>query len=209
MFIVGELVHNQLGCPLQSDNMEFNTASDTFSQIVISESAASCWAENLASSKIGKLTINSNTISKMTGNNIQFYTESIYEHLPLFAQKLGNNTKMAVTVQLKDISILFGQFDSDVIVEYTLATQWSSDNKNVLSEVMYDELKIMTSFDLSTNNDILFFKLNTIKLQQSNINKDYPLRDKMNITYNEYKRYLKSINFALIALRNWLNRELL
>ena len=84
MYIVGELVHDKAGCELVSDYMSFTNAADIFSEIVISESAATCWMENISASKIGILDITSTTISELFDREIAFNSTSISDHLPIF-----------------------------------------------------------------------------------------------------------------------------
>ncbi len=68
--------------------MTFNTASDTFSQKVVSESAATCWAENLAASKISKINLDAKSISELFGREIQFNSISLSQYLSLFKEKM-------------------------------------------------------------------------------------------------------------------------
>ena len=46
----------------------------------------------------------------------------------------------------KDISILFGQFDSDIIIDYTLIVKLSNNNNK--QEIYYDEFKMYTKANI-------------------------------------------------------------
>ena len=56
------------------------------SQMVISEAAATCFAEQLSYSRVGTLTLNEQSINEMfnTTDVIKMDTTSIAHHLPLF-----------------------------------------------------------------------------------------------------------------------------
>jgi hypothetical protein len=51
-FFVGEVLHNKHTCQIEADKMDFMN-TQTFSQLVISESAATCIANSWAHSLIG------------------------------------------------------------------------------------------------------------------------------------------------------------
>merc|ERR1712025_1109600 len=60
-FIHAEALYGGKGCDIEADNLEFSVAGSTMSQIVVSESAATCWANKIAESHIGKIILNSKT----------------------------------------------------------------------------------------------------------------------------------------------------
>ena len=57
-FISGEMIYGGNNCTLEADNLEFSVTGSTMSQIVVSESAASCIANNVARSRLGHVMLN-------------------------------------------------------------------------------------------------------------------------------------------------------
>jgi hypothetical protein len=89
------------------------------------------------------------------------------------------------------ISITFGQFDCDIIIDYTLEFaifEDTVDNK----ELIYDEIRIITSADIVTLNDVA-----TVKVLENKLNRDnafsgskLPVRNKMKMTPKEYREFI-------------------
>ena len=46
-------------------------------------------------------------------------TSSISDHIPLFAQELGEELPLKINIFFKDISVMLGKFGVDAIVDYT------------------------------------------------------------------------------------------
>ena len=136
--------------------------SDTFSQIVITESAFSCMINSFSQSPIGQIHLNTHTMNKLFGtNDISFNSTHIASQIPLFEEKLGANKTLSLDLHMKDVKVLLGQFDTDMIFEYTLCMSWF-DSKHL--ELMYDELKMISSMDMTAENDVMFIKLLNHKL---------------------------------------------
>ena len=57
---------------------------------MVSETIASCWANQFAKSRIGTIYLNTNKVNKFRGyNGSVFDTSNFGDHIPLFKQKLG------------------------------------------------------------------------------------------------------------------------
>lgn len=108
-FLSGELLYKGEECSLEPDNLDFIGASNSSapSQVVISESAASCFANQIAKSKIGKITLDKEKVNKFwgTGNALSFNTSSLSPHLPLFEKKLGANKPLKVDLNFRDFKV--------------------------------------------------------------------------------------------------------
>ena len=77
-------MHSNHECILEADNMDFMN-SNTFSQLVISQSAASCIANSMAKSKIGKTFLDKERINKaFKTTNLEFDSSSMQKFLPIF-----------------------------------------------------------------------------------------------------------------------------
>merc|ERR1711907_596999 len=108
-FISGEMIYGGNNCTLEADNLEFSVAGSTMSQIVISESAASCIANNVARSHLGHITLNQQTVKELWGEpDLEFTTTTLGKHFPILEQKLGKDRKLSGYVTFKDINVIFG-----------------------------------------------------------------------------------------------------
>lgn len=76
---------------------------------------------------------------------------------------------MYAFVQFKDIEVLFGSYDTDVIVSYTACFGLMAEKKEKemdehpmhpffggWSEVIYDEIKMVTSANVESKNDMVY-----------------------------------------------------
>ena len=117
-FFLGELMHNNHTCTIEPDHMDFIN-SNTFSQLVVSESAATCIANSMAASRIGRTYFDKDRINKaFKTKNVEFDTTSLQQYLPIFAKKVGPKVPLKFEFDMKDVKVLFGQYDSNIILEY-------------------------------------------------------------------------------------------
>jgi len=141
-------------------------------------------------------------------NTVDLSSTGIADHIPLFEQKLGADVPLKLTVHLKDIKVTFGQFDTDVIFEYTICQSWKP---NLLGshEVFYDENKAITSFDMKTDNDIFYINLLNHKLDiDPKLGpKSKPVRERMDMTANEYREFMATLGFTMEYMKKWLNEN--
>lgn len=165
-YYLGELMYKKQGCTIEPDFMNFSN-EEAFSQWVISESAATCMANSLARSNIGHVHLNKEKLTKLFNKpdlDVEFNSSSIAKHIPMFQEKIGSNQPLKLELSFKDVSIKFGQFDTDVVMEYTMGLDFALDQKD--SESLFkDELKMITSFNMQTVDDkmminVLMHKMN-------------------------------------------------
>ena len=123
--------------------------------------------------------------------------------MPLFQDKLGEDVPLNMYLHMKNPKVLLGQYDTDLIIEYTLAMQWYNHNK----EIMYDELPIITSMDMKMKDDVMFIKLLNHKLDVDGRKgqKSQPIRNNMDMSENEYREFLSTYGFTLNYIKKWLN----
>jgi hypothetical protein len=181
--------------------------SQTFSQLVVTESAATCWMNKLAQSHIGNLKFNSQTVSALWGiPDMKFNTTEIGTHLPIFKEKLGANKTLYSEVNFKDVNVMFGKYDSDVVFEYTFGFSMRQDFDGA-PELMYDELKMITSMNVRAEDDIVFIDILKNKLDIDNKygQKEAPMRNGMNLTPNEYREFVSTFGFFQNYLKKWFN----
>ena len=96
-FMAGDLFYNGKGCQLTADFLSFDEG-DVDSQIVVSESAATCWANQIAKSNIGHVTFDQDRINAFWGSDgsLGFNTTSEAVHFPILEEKLGPNMPLLV-----------------------------------------------------------------------------------------------------------------
>lgn len=125
----GDHGYESTACTLDPDFMSFMN-SETFSQIAITESAFTCMINSITQSPIGKLSLNAFTLNQLFGTeNIKFNSSSIAPQIPLFEEKLGENVTLGLNMHMKDVKVLLGQYDTDMIFEYTICVSWFGEGK--------------------------------------------------------------------------------
>jgi len=182
-YFLGELTYQGRGCPLEADYFDFMDDQE-FSQLVMSESAATCALSNIAQSNIGKLDFNEARLNQFFGvDNIKFDSSAFAKHIPIFKEKLGPGKPLRSKISFKNVNVLFGQYDSDIIIDYTTCLSFYLDGLGS-NELIYDEIKMVTSLNMKAENDVLFIDLLSNKL---NINSKFgqkvsPMRNSMKLT---------------------------
>ena len=139
-------------------------------------------------------------------HNLKFTTTSMKKHLPIFEERLGKNRPLKWEIDFKDAKVLFGQFDSDMILEYTMAVSFSLDQKDGL-ELFYDELNMVTSLNLEAENDLLQIEIQNHKLVNDNKfgAKTAPKRNAMKMTQNEYREFMSEFQIWMNYVKDWMN----
>ena len=86
------------------------------------------------------------------------------------------------------ISVTFGQFDCDLILDYTLEFAIFEDSASN-KELIYDEIRIITSADLTTLNDVAYITVLENKLNRDNTlsGSKLPVRNQMKMSSKEYR----------------------
>lgn len=216
MWIMGEVMWNGYGCALEHD--EFRWMDDpTFSQIVISQSAATCAITNIAFSPIGHLHFDEAKLNQFFAidttsypdRGIKFDTTNFAVHIPLFKEKVGPGKPLTMDIYLRDIKILFGEFDSDVQMEYKMHISFALDLPNS-KELLYDEIKMVTNANVTSNNDILFISIleHRIHMDPKEKTRSLPIRNSMEMTTNEYREFLATFGFTNNYMKKYLNRQI-
>lgn len=95
---------------------------------------------------------------------MNFTTTSLGKHFPILEKKLGRNKPLIGHVQFKDINVIFGSYDTDVIASYTVCFSLSQVMGSQAREIIYDELKMVTSAKVHAENDQLYINLLKNKL---------------------------------------------
>jgi hypothetical protein len=191
-FFLGELIHNNHTCTIEPDFMDFMN-SNTFSQLVISESAATCIANSMANSRIGNVFFDKARINKaFKTKNLEFDTTSMQHFLPMFTKKLGPNVPLLFDFDMKDVKVMFGQFDSNIVLEYKLNYRFFGNEFMKKTLLVYDQLRMITSLNVESDDDILFPTVLNHKIVHNEKfgPKDLPYKNGLNMSKNDYKEFL-------------------
>ena len=108
---------------------------------------------------------------------------------------------------MRDVSTIFS--NQGIELSYTLCMRWFNKTGEVLHEIMYDEVQMITALDMDTENDIMYIDLLTHKLDLSSKygQKSKPERNHMQLTENEYREFLSTLSLTLDWMKVWLNEN--
>ena len=129
-------------------------------------------------------------------NNLNFTSTSLNQHLPIFEQKIGKNVPLKARIILKDLNVIFGKFDSDIIVEYSASyAVWEEISKKML---ILDEIPMITSMNMKMDDDVVYLDvLKHMIVTDSKYGgiKNAPTMNGMNLTNVEYREFVSSVSF--------------
>lgn len=144
--------------------------ASTNSQIVVSENMASCTLDNFAKSPIGFMEFTSHSMDhmfKMFKNLPKFVlsTETVGKYLGIIKKHAPRNKEMKVMLNFKDIEVKFGEYDTDIILSYTTCVKFllADDDK----ELMYDEIRMITSGSVRNDENTLYAKVLSHKIDNN------------------------------------------
>ena len=116
--------------------------------------------------------------------------------MPIFEQKIGKNVPLKARIILKDLNVIFGKFDSDIIVEYSASyAVWEEISQKML---ILNEIPMITSMNMKMDDDVVY--LNVLKhmiVTDSKYGgiKNAPTMNGMNLTNVEYREFVSSVSF--------------
>ena len=209
MFIYGAVSYNGFKCEPFKNDAPFLIDVHDHSQVVVTQEAASCMANQWANSQIGKVFLNTQTFNELFGTNIELTTTLLKEELQLgiFEDLLGKDKKLKMLVGFKDIEVEFGpDEDVNVILKYTATFSLALDLLGT-KEVVYDEIRMYSAANVQAQNDDLHIQLLEHKLDVGSelAQKTRPHRTSMDITENDYIEFLQDFSFANDYVMKWLN----
>jgi len=157
---------------------------------------------------------NTDRLNKMVSmfKNVEHFemdTDSVGKYLTLFKNAGGKGKKKPMTalLEFKEFDIKFGEYDTDVIISYTACLNFKMDGKTLI----YDELRAITSGSVRSEDDILYMKILSHKLDN---NSKYsqtaaPVKDNMKVRENDYREFLTQLGFYMNKQKEWLNEHVL
>ena len=128
-------------------------------------------------------------------------TVSMRRYIPLFYEKVGRSKPMRIEVNFKDLEVQFGRYNTNVTLDYTACIYFKTDGPNGSTSLLYDEIKMLSSAQVSVKDDIMQMSIDTHKI---NFDKRYgtrlkPLIDNMSpkLSEYEYRKFLSTFGFAM------------
>jgi len=129
---------------------------------------------------------------------------------------------LRLDLSFKNFKVLYGKYDTDVVMEYTMIMDWKPDDNGASKQgkkgqkgnaetIFYDELKMITTMMIPVKDDIMYPNLMSHKLDLNNkfSQTTSPVKNTMSVTENEYREYLQSLGFTLNEMKKWLNDVIL
>jgi len=197
---------------MQAESMEFS--NNGYSQLVISDAAATCMMETVGHSKIGKIYIKQDTIRQLFGNEeLTFTTSSIGQMLPLFEERIGGDKPLELKIGFEDPQVMFGDYDTDLVFTFNLKYKFFIDlpqdslPEGMRKELFYDDVRMVLAANIESDDDVFYMNFQSLKLDTSKETtmKKVPIRNSLDLTENEYREYLSTFGFSLNYLKKYLN----
>ena len=177
--ITGDFRYNNTGCALKPDFLEFIEPKHkadakiadrrTYSQIVVSESVATCWANQIAKSNIGLIQINRESLNMFLEyegfviGTQNFDSSVLKQHLPFFEDRFGPKKSLNVNLTFSDVEVAFGK-GVDVLINYTMRVSVSIDDIEHEGVVLIDKFPLMTTANIELDDDMAYVSLHDMKL---------------------------------------------
>lgn len=109
---------------------------------------------------------------------------------------------MRSTLSFKNFNILAGQFDTDLIFSFTLQLGLYIEGG---VELIYDELKMVVSANINSQNDMVFPTIINLKIEHLNDAKQQPIRNSLEMTAAEYREFISVTGFEFNFIKKYLN----
>lgn len=184
--------------------------SHDYSQLVISEGTMSCMLNMISESWIGYLRMNQYTFSQMFRSDAVFDSTSLGEYIPLVEEKLGPHAPLEIWIGYDNMKVEFGKYDVDIYMEYTLKI-WLYNNAQDDQIWFYDEIHMITSLNLNSDNEILHFEIVEMRIQIDRMRDQRyrPHQENLGITENDYQEFLEDLSLSVSFLKDWMNKVIL
>jgi hypothetical protein len=210
IFFVGEILEGleKSKCtehPIEDSGIHFLN-EDTMSQLVVSESAVTCFANQLADTPLMQLDLNEDRWNQMFGvDDFKFDTSSLATMLPIFKDKLGSDVPLKLKVSFKDIEILLGR-EVDVRVDFMMCYSIQMDLLGSHPE-MEDCIDMVAAGNMHTSNDDVFIDLQELRADLGRGIKSKPDVNTWDMSANEYLEFLEDLESSFDVMKNYLNTE--
>ena len=113
---------------------------------------------------------------------------------------------MKAKIIFKDLNVIFGKFDSDIIIEYSTSyAVWHAVTEKML---ILDEVPMITTMNMKMDDDVVYLDvLKHMIVTDSKYGgiKNAPINNGMNLTPVEYREFISSVSFLQNYLKKWMN----
>jgi len=120
---------------------------------------------------------------------------------------------MKMELSYKNFKVMYGQFDSDIIFEYTACVGFYINSPLAPSkeEVLYDEIPMILSLDMTMADDVAFMHILNFKHDTDSKygGRSLPVRNNMDMGEADYREFLSTYGFFLADFKKWLNNDYL
>lgn len=166
------------------------------SQLVMSPTFATCLAQQISQTDLGKYILNKRYFNALIHNKDDVTTNTLEKDFPLFKAKLGDNKPLRFNFSYKNMKIDFYKQGSDFYAEYTVGLQVQFDyeeegyrHMNLDSkELFFDELPWVFAADIQVRGKLMYIDIHEFRLAERDMygRRDYPHRNTMNLSRQEY-----------------------
>jgi hypothetical protein len=176
----------------------------------MSESAAQCWLNQFARSRIGELTIDDDTVSEFwEDGRVDFSTKSLQEHFPVLEHKIGADKKLMMNLHLRDIKLELGRDEEDILMHATLCWNvWYLDEPDAeeWSHALYDENPVIIAANAYLDQDFFYPALLDVKLDREAVSgKTQPTNSTIEFSESQYRSFQSSLGYSLVYMRSYIN----
>lgn len=219
---MGDLSRTGVHCEFKEPKFieEFTMMGFLLPYLAISEDTATCMAEVISRSPIGKFELDDHTLNallEVEGVRI-INTKSLKPKIPILTEKIGYDVPLLLELGYKDMEVHFGTYGSNVALAFTLTVSVFTDSHEATfwqghigkEEIMYDEYGIQFAFDVDVKDALSFVKINQLNLMLNQYGtRSHPLHSTFDISENEYLDYLSDLQLTLHELKEDLNETIL
>lgn len=203
-------------CTLDPDDLVFVEDKESeayWSQVIMSESMATCFLNKYYSSELGKVHLDSKSVKAFAydGSATEFTTSSLSNHLPLFENKMGKNKPLKMDLGFRDFGLDFWHEDVDgfvdIAVTYTMDMEVSADDIGFEGVVFRDEFRMYSTMNAQVDRDRVYLYMfeNELDLDPEYGQFTAPREDMLGTTESEYREFISDFGFFLNYIRKYLN----
>jgi len=172
-FLYGEMSSAGTGCESFHPQPFTALKSSIANQLVFSNTAATCIAEQLGTTPVTKFIMNKRILNEWIPGFGDLTTTTLGAYMPIFSEKLGADLPLKLIFTHRDMVVLFGEQSADVTQDYILQMQVFYDDDPMYqdlnltsSELFFDEMSFIQTFDMQLENGMIYGDLKKFELDK-------------------------------------------
>ena len=201
-FMAGDLIRGEEGCELTNDNLRF-IENITESQIVISEAAATCWANQIARSDIGSIHMDTELSKLFWDSDVGFNSTSESVHFPFLERKLGPNKPLELDIAFRNFTVGFNFLETDIIMSYTVDVNLAVQPSEGI--LLSDSFELITRLNLATEDGYAYLTVIENKLSSEGESRKLPILNDIGLTEIDYHELRSNLSLYLDWLKKYFN----